>query len=356
MIPSLIVSILALLFMNLAVQDRKTGLGLVVCISLFVACYPTGSFAVFLHGLFTLPVFLVILIPKYGRTVFIPASIIAMLLAYGYLYNTAVVQDQRYEHLREQFPAISLEERLPLPPKPNSRSGISTTSSNLDIIEYNVEATNFEMTWVLKKLHDERVQSFVTAPGFGNFRMPRPSEAFLTERDPPKPILQPHKPDPIDLPTGEILSSGALDESLSRLHLSGILDFVNPEGFGYVKSRTQVAGFRPHRFSKVPQSRTGWIANSVELVGILVHEQPAVYVSEYLPRMDELKKTKTRPLDTFEKEGLAEIEKGEELFVRGNGDAARMMGAIRNAKQCVECHGGNRGDLLGAFSYRLKKQ
>ena len=30
-----------------------------------------------------------------------------------------------------------------------------------------------------------------------------------------------------------------------------------------------------------------------------------------------------------------------------------MLGAIRSAKQCVQCHGGQRGDLLGAFSYTL---
>ena len=133
-----------------------------------------------------------------------------------------------------------------------------------------------------------------------------------------------------------------------------MIDFVNPKGFGYVKSRSQVAGFRPHRFSFVPAAGT-WAVDSLELVGILVHADPAVYVSEHLPRMDELSKAKTRTLDAFEKEGLAVLEKGEDLFVRGNVDKARMMGAIRNAKQCVECHGGNRGDLLGAFSYRLRK-
>ena len=28
----------------------------------------------------------------------------------------------------------------------------------------------------------------------------------------------------------------------------------------------------------------------------------------------------------------------------------RVLGAIRAAKQCIDCHGGGRGDLLGAFS------
>jgi mono/diheme cytochrome c family protein len=30
-----------------------------------------------------------------------------------------------------------------------------------------------------------------------------------------------------------------------------------------------------------------------------------------------------------------------------------MLGAVRSTRQCVACHGGDRGDLLGAFSYAL---
>ena len=278
-----------------------------------------------------------------------------MLIAYGIMISDTVKRDHHYEQLREKYPIVSLEDRLPSPPKPNSRNEMFLSSPKLKSIESEIERKT-DTAWLLKQLHTDGVSAFVNSPGFGNMRMERPSESSLAEYDPPLPIHQFLALSIPDSPSGEILSSGALDESLSRLHLAGVIDFVNPNGFGYVKSRTQVAGFRSHRFSEVPKSQTGWTVNSVELVGILVHEQPAVYVSVYLPRMDELKKTKTRPLDPFENEGLVEIEKGEELFVRGCGDSARMMGAIRNAKQCVECHGGNRGDLLGAFSYRLKKQ
>jgi len=30
-----------------------------------------------------------------------------------------------------------------------------------------------------------------------------------------------------------------------------------------------------------------------------------------------------------------------------------MLGSLRAAKQCLECHTAKRGDLLGAFSYVL---
>jgi hypothetical protein len=33
-----------------------------------------------------------------------------------------------------------------------------------------------------------------------------------------------------------------------------------------------------------------------------------------------------------------------------------MLGLARSVKQCVACHGGARGDLLGAFSYVLRRE
>jgi hypothetical protein len=32
-----------------------------------------------------------------------------------------------------------------------------------------------------------------------------------------------------------------------------------------------------------------------------------------------------------------------------------MVGALRAARQCLECHEGRRGDLLGTFSYVLQR-
>ena len=60
-----------------------------------------------------------------------------------------------------------------------------------------------------------------------------------------------------------------------------------------------------------------------------------------------------RTLDEFEAAGLPALERGDELFVRDRGQERRMLGAIRAVRQCLDCHGGERGDLLGAFSYTL---
>jgi hypothetical protein len=93
----------------------------------------------------------------------------------------------------------------------------------------------------------------------------------------------------------------------------------------------------------------------IDLIGLVVHEEPVVYVSDFLPRMDELRAAPTRPVDEFEAAGLRALERGEELFVRDQGRERRMLGAIRAVRQCVSCHECERGDLLGAFTYRLTR-
>jgi hypothetical protein len=129
---------------------------------------------------------------------------------------------------------------------------------------------------------------------------------------------------------------------------------VYPAGFGFVKDRRHVAGFQAHQFSRVPQPVRQWQLQHLDLVGLLLHEAPVVYVSAHLPRMDELRKAPTRPLDVWEDAGLASLRGGEDLFVRETAEGLRMLGAIRSVKQCLECHGGQPGALVGAFSYTLR--
>jgi hypothetical protein len=89
-------------------------------------------------------------------------------------------------------------------------------------------------------------------------------------------------------------------------------------------------------------------------VGLLFHNEPVVYVSENLPRMDELRGAPTRPLDGFEATALEKLRSGEDLLVAEAPNGVRMLGAIRSLKQCGTCHGSTRGTLLGAFSYTLR--
>ena len=141
---------------------------------------------------------------------------------------------------------------------------------------------------------------------------------------------------------------------LDGLHDDSVVDFVNPMGFGYFKDRRHVAGFDAHRFVNVPRPAERWAIKTLELVGLLLLDEPRVYVSATLPRMDELRRAPTRPLDSFEAMGLKAVRGGDDLVIAREGDDVRMFGAVRSLRQCVACHGGTRGDLLGAFSYTLR--
>jgi hypothetical protein len=146
------------------------------------------------------------------------------------------------------------------------------------------------------------------------------------------------------------------DESpLSRLLDRAITNFASPESFGYVKDRKHVAGFEPHRFSEVPDSKEAWKVQTLDLVGLLLQPEPRVYISDKLPSMDDVRAIPTRPLDKFESVGLLTLRDGEDLWITQEGNAARMLGAIRTTNQCIACHEGSRGDLLGAFSYSLRQ-
>jgi hypothetical protein len=164
-------------------------------------------------------------------------------------------------------------------------------------------------------------------------------------------------------PTGSVSHSdkdtsppqASRDEGLQRFHEGGVVDFVHPAGFGFVKDRRHVAGFQAHQFSQVPRPPQRWELESLSLVGLLLHNEPVAYVSVHLPRMDELREAATRPLERFEAAGLEALRRGEDLVVAETPGRLWMLGALRSTKQCVGCHGGQRCDLLGAFSYALRR-
>lgn len=154
-------------------------------------------------------------------------------------------------------------------------------------------------------------------------------------------------------------------------HRQNLLNFVDPTTLGFVDwdwnaqrpDLTRVVGFRPHAFGSLPElprssgdASNQWQIVSLSLMSLLKHRPAAIYVSENLPNMNELTGVPTRPLDQFEADALDTLKEGEELVVKGSSEHLRMLGSIRAAVQCQECHQVERGTLLGAFSYRLKKQ
>jgi hypothetical protein len=289
----------------------------------------------------------------------LPVSLAATAVAYGIATCLALETEQEYARLREQFPYESMEERLP-PPKLGSPavSLPEEAARRLAHLEESLgdQAGGFR-AYLLQQLHDETVRLFVNSPGFGVARIFRPSEErFTRDLRPDHIISQPsYTPARSRFPAKPESESSYLKEDFYGMHESGVVDFVNPRGFGYVKDRRHVAGFQSHQFSEPPEPAKHWELQSVDLVGVLMHEEPVAYISAHLPRMDELREAPTRSLDPFESAGLADLRSGEDLYIRDAEGGARMLGAIRAVRQCTSCHGYERGDLLGAFSYMLRQ-
>jgi hypothetical protein len=99
-----------------------------------------------------------------------------------------------------------------------------------------------------------------------------------------------------------------------------------------------------------------WAVRKVELLGLLMHEAPVVYLNpdNRLPTMADVKDAKTRPLEEFEALALKDLAKGKDaVYVAASTNQVRMVGAIRMAEACTKCHDGKQGDLLGALTYDL---
>jgi len=142
---------------------------------------------------------------------------------------------------------------------------------------------------------------------------------------------------------------------LSQLHEESFLDFVHPRGFGYFRDRRHVAGFQAHQMSRAPGPAERWTVQTIDLISLLLHDEPVAYITDHLPRMDELRSAPTRPLDELENKGMEALRSGEDLVMEKTATAVRMVGVLRSVRQCLSCHGGERGDLLGAFSYTLAR-
>ncbi|MEK6262046.1 MAG: hypothetical protein AABP62_25900 [Planctomycetota bacterium] len=153
-------------------------------------------------------------------------------------------------------------------------------------------------------------------------------------------------------------------------HNSNLVSFVSPTataavGWDQERDRpdlSRVVGFQPHAFVARPQppatagdKHTPWRIDGLALVSLLKHRPAVAYVSDHLPNMDELASVPTRPLDDFESGALDKLRAGEELVVRSGSSHIDMVGSIRAAYQCLECHQVPRGTLLGVFSYRLSR-
>jgi cytochrome c553 len=140
-------------------------------------------------------------------------------------------------------------------------------------------------------------------------------------------------------------------ESCEEMHDSYVKRFVAAEGFGMSRLMT------PHMrdiSGVLDLGRTRYSVESIELIGLLQQPQPTVYMPA---RHDFGLKLSTgqRPPTTFETSALASFRSGRDLVSQDSPGALRCIGAVRAAAACLRCHEDKKtGDLLGAFTYRLK--
>jgi hypothetical protein len=226
-------------------------------------------------------------IPGRGPKLYRATSILIAATIWLATVTNVVRMVPQYVEWERQSPFDSMTKRVPEPSDVGRRSDDPIQT----VIEDQLPWGHWHFarrSGSLKAVHENRILLFHHAAGFGVTRMgllqPRP-EHFGPDRTPPVPQPEGYEPDAVSL--GDEMPADP-QRPFAKLHISSLVDFVNPDGWGYVKSRTEVAGFRPHRFSRVPEPVEKWEVRRVELIGLLLHEQPAVYVSEHLPRMDEL--------------------------------------------------------------------
>lgn len=284
---------------------------------------------------------------------------------------------KEYRELQARYPIASLSERLAYE-QPHVES---ETTANLAEPKHDVE-TKEPRNWhreiddptqahrrrvALEQFHSLTFSQFVSAFGFGANRMTAIQRHFI-DYEPPdaasKPL--PSRPQEVDLQTtsekpfvSQIKEPGPIGGP--RLHQQEVVQqFTSSLMWAYISSHQKAAGFKPHGFLKVPTIHGNgwdqWQISRLDLVSLLKFAEPRVYLSERLPRMEDLQNAETRPVDDFERQALEQLRGGEDIVVDQQLNTIRMVGAVRATKQCLDCHSVRRGDLLGAFSYLLDRK
>lgn len=310
--------------------------------------------------------------------------------------RAAMAMKWNADELRAKYPFESLADRLVferkrLTDKPQ-QSGAApllteAAAQSLDAQENSIEMQRrFDLrTRALRELHSDRVAQFISQQGFGESRMVRPTPSHLQLPEAPPVQFATVSSDAyeqegvrsltIPATTAERGDAPERLPSLAMLrdfHGTNRWNFLTVTAWGIVQDKMQAAGFEGHAFRHLPKlveprasnndprppepdPKHPWHVTRLELVSLLLHDKPQVYVSDRLPKMTEVARAKVRDLSDFEQQGLKTLQNGDELAADARLNRIRMLGAVRASKQCLECHDAQRGDLLGAFSYELRR-
>jgi hypothetical protein len=307
------------------------------------------------------------------------AILLIGVVPFGLVYGPDFKRAREFAEKLRQYPLRSVAARLEFEREARRRDSsaglvpLATYSANvlaaIEAMEQRVDFENFGHVAALEKLHNATYREFVQAPGFGFGRMKRVEPRLQDIGLPPRQVIE--LPLPVEGTTRPIGP-----ELLSDVHRLAERDSFSRARIGYVRSRDEVAGFEPHGFGQLNANLRGidshaswivgrapvaseetrsshWQVARLELVSLLRHDEPRVYLSNKLPQMDQLAEVPNRELDEFEASALPQLRFDEDLVTDITGDRIKMLGSIRAGNDCLQCHRGDRGQLLGAFSYEL---
>lgn len=315
-----------------------------------------------------------------------PMSIGAMAVSYGFFMVSGLIEIRELSKLRGEYPLESLSDRLQYEARATDESSRGESASeplnlspkveqSLGYTEQLFDRSNqrwrHDRRTMLASLHTRKSDEFAIAQGFGQARMmPGFVSATVIELPDAEPIAVPANVDPPY--DSEPESSGAVavvdlpdrlqpsEDQMVSMHELSLRDFLDPDRIGYVQDRDHVSGFVSHRFTKMPDPFVpegapiaSWKFARLELVSLLKHDTPVAYVSKNLPQMDELRDASTRPLENFERLSIDRLRTDEDVVIDEGPDRIRMVGSLRAAKNCLDCHSVQRGKLLGALTYEL---
>jgi len=304
-------------------------------------------------------------------------AVFAFLAPYAYAAVNWWADAQERAELRLRYPITSVAERLAYEPPRVPTPGQAAQWNLAPHVAERLQSRENEVEWrsrwsrqrQLYMLHADNFGSFVRAQNFGVGRMAeptfQPSRITLPEVESvPLPKFDANIRESSAAAASQAVAKAPAFSSQTagyKLHDSGVRQFVDPERLGYAQGRDHVIGFEAHGFQSLPKLseqdsvEQEWLIAKLELVSMLKHGEPQVYMSDQLPKMDQLKNVPTRPLDAFEAGSLEKLRTDEDLAIVEKPNTVRMLGALRAGRSCLECHSVERGALLGAFSYELRR-
>jgi hypothetical protein len=136
------------------------------------------------------------------------------------------------------------------------------------------------------------------------------------------------------------------------LHAYYVDRFLESEGNGISRVYQPPMSIRESMRLRIT-SRETYRLDSFDLIGVGKHPDPVAFLGRHHQTVSMLRQT--RPLTSFESRAVGELIAGEDVSVETNPAGHFVVGALRAKEDCLKCHGGKAGDVLGALSYRLSR-